>query len=66
MEEEGICREVSAAKVAQATVLIGVWWNFRPRALSSEQEKLWKEEQAGVFMGWGESAFNLGLKGRQR
>lgn len=64
-EEEGTCREVSAPEVAQATGLIRVQWTFKPRALSTEkQEKLWKEERGGVFMR--ESAFSLGLKGKQR
>lgn len=51
MEEEDPCREVSAPKVAQATDLIGPWWHFKPRALGSEQEELWTEEQARIWGG---------------
>lgn len=59
-EEKGPCREVSIPEVPDNS-LIDVWGSCTPRALSSEkQEKLWKEEQAEVFMG--ESAFGLGLK----
>lgn len=40
-EEEGACKEGSGPQVAQATGLIGVWWRFKPRALSSgKQEEL--------------------------
>ena len=42
---------MSAPKVAQATDLIVPWWHFKPRALGSEQEELWTEEQARIWGG---------------